>query len=94
MSHGKNKHIKRDIISLGTLLVKRGWELNKIDTFIILYTSYFYNKSYFLFIQGCDASVLLNKISSIVTEQDPFPNINSLRGLDVMKGDTIPIILL
>jgi len=37
------------------------------------------------FVQGCDASVLLNKTSTIVTEQDAFPNINSLRGLDVIN---------
>ncbi|MCI00071.1 peroxidase, partial [Trifolium medium] len=34
---------------------------------------------------GCDASVLLNKTDTIVTEQDAFPNINSLRGLDVVN---------
>ncbi|CAI8590418.1 unnamed protein product [Vicia faba] len=37
------------------------------------------------FVQGCDASVLLNKTSTIVTEQDALPNINSLRGLDVIN---------
>ncbi|XP_058752548.1 peroxidase E5-like [Vicia villosa] len=37
------------------------------------------------FVQGCDASVLLNKTSTIVTEQEAGPNINSLRGLDVIN---------
>ncbi|CAI8590414.1 unnamed protein product [Vicia faba] len=37
------------------------------------------------FVQGCDASVLLNTTDTIVTEQDAFPNINSLRGLDVVN---------
>jgi len=35
--------------------------------------------------QGCDASVLLNNTATIVSEQDAFPNINSLRGLDVIN---------
>ncbi|XP_058752515.1 peroxidase E5-like [Vicia villosa] len=37
------------------------------------------------FVQGCDASVLLNKTDTVVTEQDAFPNINSLRGIDVIN---------
>ncbi|CAI8590419.1 unnamed protein product [Vicia faba] len=37
------------------------------------------------FVQGCDASVLLNTTDTIVTEQDALPNINSLRGLDVIN---------
>ncbi|XP_058752517.1 peroxidase 15-like [Vicia villosa] len=37
------------------------------------------------FVQGCDASVLLNKTDTVVTEQEAFPNINSLRGLDVIN---------
>jgi peroxidase len=35
--------------------------------------------------QGCDASVLLNNTATIVSEQDAFPNRNSLRGLDVVN---------
>ncbi|KAK7331260.1 hypothetical protein VNO77_25480 [Canavalia gladiata] len=37
------------------------------------------------FVQGCDASILLNNSSTIETEQDAFPNINSIRGLDVVN---------
>ncbi|PNX88445.1 peroxidase, partial [Trifolium pratense] len=37
------------------------------------------------FVQGCDASVLLNKTSTVVSEQDAFPNINSLRGINVIN---------
>ena len=35
--------------------------------------------------QGCDASVLLNKTSTLDSEQDAGPNINSLRRLDVIN---------
>ncbi|GAU47115.1 hypothetical protein TSUD_403480 [Trifolium subterraneum] len=37
------------------------------------------------FVQGCDASVLLNKTTTIDSEQDAGPNINSLRGLNVIN---------
>ncbi|CAL5184131.1 unnamed protein product [Lathyrus oleraceus] len=37
------------------------------------------------FVQGCDASVLLNNTATIVSEQEAFPNNNSLRGLDVVN---------
>nr|AII99873.1 peroxidase [Cicer arietinum] len=37
------------------------------------------------FVQGCDASVLLNNSGTIVSEQQAFPNNNSLRGLDVVN---------
>ncbi|XP_045805783.1 peroxidase 15-like [Trifolium pratense] len=37
------------------------------------------------FVQGCDASVLLNNTATIVSEQQAFPNNNSLRGLDVIN---------
>ncbi|KAK2448281.1 peroxidase [Trifolium repens] len=37
------------------------------------------------FVQGCDASVLLNTTSTVVSEQDARPNINSLRGLNVVN---------
>nr|AII99874.1 peroxidase [Cicer arietinum] len=37
------------------------------------------------FVQGCDASVLLNNTATIVSEQQAFPNNNSLRGLDVVN---------
>ena len=35
--------------------------------------------------QGCDASILLNKTDTIDSEQDAFPNVNSIRGLDVVN---------
>ncbi|PNX68901.1 peroxidase, partial [Trifolium pratense] len=34
---------------------------------------------------GCDASVLVNNTATIVSEQQAFPNNNSLRGLDVIN---------
>ncbi|CAL5184133.1 unnamed protein product [Lathyrus oleraceus] len=37
------------------------------------------------FVQGCDASILLNDTSTIVSEQGAFPNNNSIRGLDVVN---------
>ncbi|WVY94503.1 hypothetical protein V8G54_033591 [Vigna mungo] len=37
------------------------------------------------FVQGCDASVLLNSTDTIVSEQTAAPNNNSLRGLDVVN---------
>ncbi|OWM80874.1 peroxidase 9 [Punica granatum] len=36
------------------------------------------------FAQGCDASVLLDNGASIVSEKRSFPNINSLRGFEVI----------
>ncbi|XP_028751631.1 peroxidase A2-like [Neltuma alba] len=38
------------------------------------------------FVQGCDASLLLNKTNTIDSEQDAFPNVNSIRGLDVVNN--------
>lgn len=35
--------------------------------------------------QGCDGSVLLNNTDTIESEQDALPNINSIRGLDVVN---------
>jgi len=35
--------------------------------------------------QGCDASILLNNTDTIVSEQEALPNINSIRGLDVVN---------
>ncbi|CAJ1962928.1 unnamed protein product [Sphenostylis stenocarpa] len=37
------------------------------------------------FVQGCDASILLNSTSTIVSEQTAAPNNNSIRGLDVVN---------
>ncbi|XP_058752512.1 peroxidase E5-like [Vicia villosa] len=37
------------------------------------------------FVQGCDASVLLNTTSNFESEQEAFPNTKSLRGLDVIN---------
>ncbi|KAK2394570.1 peroxidase [Trifolium repens] len=37
------------------------------------------------FVQGCDASILLNDTTTIVSEQGAFPNNNSIRGLDVVN---------
>ena len=39
------------------------------------------------FLQGCDASVLLNDIYTFTGEKTAFPKVNSLRGFDVI--DTI-----
>ncbi|KAK7332546.1 hypothetical protein VNO80_29299 [Phaseolus coccineus] len=38
------------------------------------------------FVQGCDASVLLNDSATIESEQGAIPNINSIRGLDVVNN--------
>ncbi|KAK2448268.1 peroxidase [Trifolium repens] len=38
------------------------------------------------FVQGCDGSVLLNNTNRIVSEQGARPNINSIRGLDVVNN--------
>ncbi|RDX80762.1 Peroxidase 15, partial [Mucuna pruriens] len=37
------------------------------------------------FVQGCDASILLNDTATIVSEQTAAPNNNSIRGLDVVN---------
>ncbi|XP_020204958.1 cationic peroxidase 1 [Cajanus cajan] len=37
------------------------------------------------FVQGCDASVLLNDTATFVGEQNAFPNRNSLRGFQVIE---------
>ncbi|RZB90262.1 Peroxidase 15 isoform C [Glycine soja] len=37
------------------------------------------------FVQGCDASILLNQTDEIDSEQTAFPNDNSIRGLDVVN---------
>ncbi|RDY07978.1 Peroxidase 15, partial [Mucuna pruriens] len=37
------------------------------------------------FVQGCDASILLNDTDTIVSEQNAMPNNNSIRGLDVVN---------
>jgi len=35
--------------------------------------------------QGCDASILLNNTATIVSELQALPNINSIRGLQVVN---------
>ncbi|KAL2341527.1 hypothetical protein Fmac_009467 [Flemingia macrophylla] len=37
------------------------------------------------FVQGCDASILLNNTDTIASEQFALPNNNSIRGLDVVN---------
>ncbi|RDX63283.1 Peroxidase 15, partial [Mucuna pruriens] len=37
------------------------------------------------YMQGCDASILLNDTDTIVSEQNATPNNNSIRGLDVVN---------
>ncbi|XP_027338250.1 uncharacterized protein LOC113852209 [Abrus precatorius] len=37
------------------------------------------------FVQGCDASILLNNTATIESEQQALPNNNSIRGLDVVN---------
>ena len=39
----------------------------------------------YVYIQGCDASILLNQTDEIDSEQTAFPNDNSIRGLDVVN---------
>ncbi|PON65153.1 Peroxidase [Parasponia andersonii] len=36
------------------------------------------------FVLGCDGSILLDNATGIVTEKDAFPNVNSVRGFDVV----------
>ncbi|XP_061349035.1 cationic peroxidase 1-like [Gastrolobium bilobum] len=38
------------------------------------------------FVQGCDASVLLKDTATFTGEQSAFPNVNSLRGFDVIEN--------
>ncbi|XP_058108479.1 peroxidase A2-like [Magnolia sinica] len=38
------------------------------------------------FVNGCDGSVLLDNSSSIVTEKDAGPNVNSIRGFNVVDN--------
>ncbi|TKY63609.1 Cationic peroxidase 1 [Spatholobus suberectus] len=38
------------------------------------------------FVQGCDASVLLNNTATFTGEQGALPNVNSLRGFDVIEN--------
>ncbi|XP_061349038.1 cationic peroxidase 1-like [Gastrolobium bilobum] len=38
------------------------------------------------FVQGCDASVLLSNTATFTGEQSAFPNVNSLRGFDVIEN--------
>jgi hypothetical protein len=39
----------------------------------------------YVYEKGCDASILLNDTTTIVSEQGAFPNNNSIRGLDVVN---------
>ncbi|KAL0326870.1 UNVERIFIED_CONTAM: Lignin-forming anionic peroxidase [Sesamum angustifolium] len=38
------------------------------------------------FVQGCDASILLNENSTIQSEKTAFPNVNSVRGYEVIEA--------
>lgn len=38
------------------------------------------------FVQGCDASLLLNETSTIQSEKSAFPNVNSARGFEVIEA--------
>nr|AAU04440.2 secreted peroxidase [Phelipanche ramosa] len=38
------------------------------------------------FVQGCDASILLDETPSIQSEKTAFPNVNSARGFDVIEA--------
>ncbi|KAK6122262.1 hypothetical protein DH2020_043995 [Rehmannia glutinosa] len=38
------------------------------------------------FVQGCDASILLDETNSIQSEKTAFPNVNSVRGYDVIEA--------
>ncbi|CAN6478058.1 unnamed protein product [Victoria cruziana] len=38
------------------------------------------------FVQGCDASILLDNATNIVSEKDALPNANSARGFDVVDN--------
>ncbi|RLM78620.1 hypothetical protein C2845_PM12G07880 [Panicum miliaceum] len=38
------------------------------------------------FVQGCDASILLNDVGTFVGEKTAFPNANSVRGYDVIDN--------
>ena len=38
------------------------------------------------FVQGCDASILLDETSTIQSEKTAFPNVNSARGYEVIEA--------
>ncbi|OEL38310.1 Peroxidase 4 [Dichanthelium oligosanthes] len=38
------------------------------------------------FVQGCDASILLDDVGTFVGEKTAFPNVNSVRGYDVINN--------
>lgn len=38
------------------------------------------------FVQGCDASILLDETATIQSEKSAFPNINSARGYEVIEA--------
>ncbi|KAL0326869.1 UNVERIFIED_CONTAM: Lignin-forming anionic peroxidase [Sesamum angustifolium] len=41
---------------------------------------------HYCFVQGCDASILLNENSTIQSEKTAFPNVNSVRGYEVIEA--------
>ncbi|XP_062221219.1 peroxidase 70-like [Phragmites australis] len=43
------------------------------------------------FVQGCDASILLDDVGSFVGEKTAFPNVNSVRGYDVINKIKIDV---
>ncbi|KAK4484157.1 hypothetical protein RD792_011377 [Penstemon davidsonii] len=43
------------------------------------------------FVQGCDASILLDETSSIQSEKTAFPNLNSARGFEVIEAAKLAV---
>ncbi|KAK6925720.1 hem peroxidase [Dillenia turbinata] len=43
------------------------------------------------FVNGCDGSILLDNSSTIETEKDAFPNVNSTRGFDVVDNIKVAV---
>ncbi|KAL8549678.1 hypothetical protein ACS0TY_008498 [Phlomoides rotata] len=43
------------------------------------------------FVQGCDASILLDETSTIQSEKTAFPNVNSVRGFEVIEAAKLEV---